>query len=186
VARRTDDNLTRESRLVRDRHPPTGHGSSLVSCTSSHTHTHTRAIGCQRAAAETPIAPPGLTRRWGDLSSREELGWTYAARSGPSAPASAPRIVFVSAASRPRLQVTTFLRPGRLGPAGHTPGFTAKAEPFARASRNPREPVMSRPSPFVPRGQTKAGKHKSRVRWCSERPSGLSGHLRDATPGKAR
>ena len=38
VARRTDDDLTRESRLVRDRHPPTGHSSSLWSCVLRHTH----------------------------------------------------------------------------------------------------------------------------------------------------
>ncbi len=123
-------------------------------------HTHEPSVVKELAPPETPIAPPGFARRWGDLSSRGERGWTYAAGSGPSIPASALHFVFISSRSRPRLEVTTYRRlcrplnqgstipSSRLGEAGHTPGFTAKAARSVRASRNTREVVIEPLSPI--------------------------------------
>jgi len=132
------------------RPPATARRSGPAYCV---THTSHR-LSKSWAPPETPIAPPGFERRGGDLSSREERGWTYAAGSGPSTPASALHFAFISSRSRPRLEVTTYRRlcrplnqgstvpRSRLGEAGHTPGFTAKAERFVRASRNTREVVI--------------------------------------------
>ena len=126
-------------------------------------------------------------------------GWTNAARSAPPTPTSAPRFVFASFRSKPRLEVTTSSRSCRavnlasvmpsIRPraAGHTPGFSAKAEVFLRASRNPGEPVMDGRSPFGRRGATPSLEtQKSRPVVWREAPVGLFDHLRDATPGEAR
>jgi hypothetical protein len=147
--------------LVRDRHPITGHSSRRIGPSYCLTHTSHR---LSKSPDETPIAPPGFKRGWGDLVVPKVRG-------GGPMPLAFPPLPSLRCTSSSRSTVPNLVPRWR-----RTGGYPAPApQTGVRCRLASRRPIARQASRLEPRALSVRGGTSRKRSWNGQSPVGHGG-----------